>query len=191
MLFLAPELRVSARKPLTVIEESARGSCRSTTASEGVCAWPRLFFYVCVCVCEGETRWAVNQSEPVLGQSSRCFLFFFFFLVIGSHRIAFSRWFPAGLHMTCDNITVLKGQAWREPVGGLEGGPVLRAHTVLQRISVTFKRNVLLWISSSVLNILPVTGRCKYLQDHLNLGGPRVSRREGVPVFTADLQKNK
>ncbi|KAL3971472.1 hypothetical protein ACER0C_026991 [Sarotherodon galilaeus] len=44
---------VSLREsPLTVIEESACGSCRSTTASEGVCAWPRLFFYVCVCVCE-------------------------------------------------------------------------------------------------------------------------------------------
>lgn len=113
--------------PLTLIEETAHGSCRSTTAPEEA-AYVSPSVFTCACLCEGETCWAVNQSQPVLGHSRQCWVFCFLCcwwdgggggVVIGSHHSAFSRWFPAGLRMTCDNITVLKGQAWREPVGGL------------------------------------------------------------------------
>lgn len=104
--------------PLTLIEETAHGSCRSTTVSGGafVCRCPSV--YMCVCV----WRWDMLSSKPVRTstwplQPVLC-VFFCVLLVRGSHHSAFSRWFPAGLRMTCDNITVLKGQAWREPVGG-------------------------------------------------------------------------
>lgn len=139
--------------PLTLIEEAAHGSCRSTNSLwGGVCVSPSVF--LCVCMCEGETCWAVNQSEPVLGHSSQCCVGVF--SVTGSHNSAFSRWFPAGLRMTCDNITVLKGQAWREPVGGLghsqtvqTSNTVLCTHTVMQSMGLTFLKEKVFYVLSN------------------------------------------
>ncbi len=190
--------------PLTLIEETAHGSCRSTTASEGVYTCLRLSFYACVCVCVCACvcvcvwRWDMLSSKPVRTSTwplqPALFLFFSFcFLVIGSHHSAFSRWFPAGLRMTCDNITVLKGQAWREPVGGLGqsvciqmSNTVLCTHTIVQCVCVCvmFRRKGLSWIfKHPVLNTLLLTGQCKYLLYYLNLGGLSRSRREGAAIF--------
>lgn len=101
--------------PLTLIEEAAHGSRRSCILWGGVYMSPSVF--MCVYV----WRWDMLSSKPVRTSTwpLRPVLCVVFFWVIGSHNSAFSRWFPAGLRMTCDNITVLKGQAWREPVGGL------------------------------------------------------------------------
>lgn len=173
--------------PLTLIEEAAHGSCRSTNSLwGGVCVSPSVF--QCVCMCEGETCWALNQSEPVLGHSSQCCVGVF--SVTGSHNSAFSRWFPAGLRMTCDNITVLKGQAWREPVGGLgqsqavqTSNTVLYTHIIMQCMGLMFKRKGLLCtFKHPVLNIL-LTRQCKYLLYYLNLGGLSRRRREGAAIF--------
>lgn len=145
--------------PLTLIEEAAHGSCRSTNSLwGGVCVSPSVF--LCVCMCEGETCWALNQSEPVLGHSSQCCVGVF--SVTGSHNSAFSRWFPAGLRMTCDNITVLKGQAWRELVGGLgqsqtvqTSNTVLYTHTIMQCTGLKFKkkRSFMYFQTSSIEHI--------------------------------------
>lgn len=167
--------------PLTLIEKTAHGSCRSTTASEGLHVRYRLSYDVCMC--EGETCWAVNQSEPVLGHFSQCC----FFCVIGRYNGAFSRWFPAGLHMTCDNITVLKGQAWREAVGVAEAGLRLskpRLHSSAPTVMcLVFRGNALLLIFKYlVFNTLPKR-QCQYLQYELNLDSLCCRCREGVALL--------
>lgn len=159
------------KSPLTLIEEAAHSSCRSTTASKGcVCVSPSVWLRVCLC--EGETCWAVKPvrtSTRPLQPGVCCYLFIFF---KGSHS-AFSRWFPAGLPMTCDNITVLKGQAWREPVGGLVQSqraqscsttPYTHTHTHPHKhnhavCAPYVQKSLFLWLlKQAELNSLPPTG---------------------------------
>lgn len=98
--------------PLTLIEETAHGSCRSTTAPEGAYTCLRLSLHGCVCVKVRHAELQTSQNQYLATLASVVFFSFGVgFFVIWSHHSAFSRWFPAGLRMTCDNITVLKGQA--------------------------------------------------------------------------------
>lgn len=186
MLFLAPEHHVSMQKPLMLIEETAHGSCRSTTASEGVYPCHRLSF-----LCVHVWRWDMQSGKPVRTSTRplQLVLFFCFLFVIRSHTSAFSRWFPAGLHMTCDNITDLKGQAWREPGGGLgqtlsvqASTTVLSTHWYAVHVPCLQKK-CLLWIfKHPVLNTM-LTRQCKYLLYYLNLGSLSSSCREGAAIF--------
>lgn len=73
---------------------------------------------LCVRLMHAGCRPVITSTVPL--QPTACFPFSHSLCSDGEHHsAAFSRWFPAGRRMTCDNITVWKGQAWREAVGGL------------------------------------------------------------------------
>lgn len=180
MLFLAPELHVSVQKPLN----ANWGDC-SWLVSLNNSLWGgvhRLSFYVCVYV----WRWDMLSGKPVRTSTWPLQpVLWCVFVVIGSHHSAFSRWFLTGLCVTCDNITVLKGQAWREPVGRL-GCPQSAQYSPVHThyCVVPFKRKGLSWIfKHTLLNTLLLTRQCKYLLYYLNLRGPSRSCREGAAIF--------
>lgn len=181
MLFLAPELHVSMRKPLNANWEDCAWLMPLNNSLWGAtCALPSVLRRVHV------WRWDMLSSKPVR-TCTWPFQPVLFFCVIGRYNGAFSRWFPAGLHMTCDNITVLKGQAWREAVGVAEAGLRLskpRLHSSAPTVMcLVFRGNALLLIFKYlVFNTLPKR-QCQYLQYELNLDSLCCRCREGVALL--------
>lgn len=94
----------------------------------------------------------VARRQPLRGSAPSVFLrvkvrHAELFWVIGSHHSAFSRWFPAGLRVTCDNITVLKRSGMKRtsrragPVSecpDLQYSPHTQTHAVVWCVRVLF-----------------------------------------------------